>query len=696
MAEKKKKATFSKDPNKRFVNPYNFIPLMGKCERVIPEIEPDENYTGYFDCSIKLLTPLFIPNTSSSSRLLTAEEKDNPACNKEGWKGYDFFSYDDWSRENRRSNGLSLPPPADPVIPGSELRGAVRSVYEAAFKGCMSSVSLDRPLSRRTNEAKRPGILKEEDGKWVIHPCQKAMLNVHTDDDRMGKLVPVEIYTQWKEGQEIWIKLNGEYKKKIRGKDVFIGKLIGDYRIIENSYVTNCNEKMQSLREDLKKQKYVQGWLHKGETFSRKHHESVFYSCDSSGQGIVTACQSDIDRLKEILAEYRDPKKNRADSFNNAGWYFGYEVSSDGTPVYFSEIKDSHGDSHVYLSPACIGREAYAKTIGELLKNNGGYGPCTGEELCPACQIFGMVGTPGKNGTYACGSKIRVTDARLIRPVEDSKELFEKPIILPELGEPKPGAVEFYTKPPYDGDATKPQKGEGFWTYDYKHEFQNGKVTKQLLSKEQPQLRGRKYYWHSEVNLGKYKETHANKVSAMKQRIRPMKAGEPNDEPLFHFRLYFEQLSKQQLTELKWALDFGNAACAHKIGRAKPLGFGSIRIAVDSLHLREIDVKTGSWAIRSPGLEEFFTDSLKENEAMEIVQKMANWEKKPRNVRYPSVEDRTVGNGNRQNATASHQWFTKNKGTVSSPNFFKVLPEAKDDAEEDLRPETALYTLIIE
>ncbi len=694
MAEKKNAPAFSEDFNKRFVNPYNFIPLMKECKRAIPEIKANDNYTGYFDCSIKLLTPLFIPNTSSSSRLLTAEEKKQIA----GGKGYDFFSYDDWSRENGRSNELPLSPPADPVIPGSELRGAVRSVYEAAFNGCMSSVSLDRPLSRRINEAKRPGILKEEDGKWVIHPCQKAMLYVKRKNKRktsryMGKIVSETEYTQWKEGQEIWIKLGEDYRKK-DGR--IVGKLIADYKIIEGSNVTNCDEKMQAEREKWSKRDYVQGWLHRGEAFSRKHHESVFYSCDSSGQGIVTACQSDIDRLKEILAEYRDPKKNRMRAQKGGIWYSDYEVSSAGTLVYFSEIKDSHGNSHVYLSPACIGREAYSKTIGELLENNGGYGPCTGEELCPACQIFGMVGTPGKNGAYACGSKIRVTDARLIHPVEDSKELFEKPIILPELGEPKPGAVEFYTKPPYDGDAAKPQKGEGFWTYDYKHEFQNGKVTKQLLSKEQPQLRGRKYYWHSEVNLGKYKETHANKVSAMKQRIRPMKAGEPNDEPRFHFRLYFEQLSKQQLTELKWAVDFGNTACAHKIGRAKPLGFGSIRIAVDSLHLREIDVKTGSWAIKSPGLEEFFTDSLKENEAMEIVQKMANWEKKPRNVRYPSVEERTVGNGNRQNATASHQWFTKNKGTVLSPNFFKVLPEAKDDAEEDLSPETALYTLIIE
>ena len=32
--------------------------------------------------------------------------------------------------------------PKDPVIPGSEIRGAVRSVYEAAFGGCASTMRL--------------------------------------------------------------------------------------------------------------------------------------------------------------------------------------------------------------------------------------------------------------------------------------------------------------------------------------------------------------------------------------------------------------------------------------------------------------------------------------------------------------------------------------------------------------------------
>ena len=68
---------FVENYKKRFVNPYNFIPLMESCSRSVPTAEFEDCYTGYFDCRIKLLTPLFIPNTSSSSRLLSEEEKRN-------------------------------------------------------------------------------------------------------------------------------------------------------------------------------------------------------------------------------------------------------------------------------------------------------------------------------------------------------------------------------------------------------------------------------------------------------------------------------------------------------------------------------------------------------------------------------------------------------------------------------------------
>lgn len=465
------------EKDERFVNPYNFVPFMGTCNRSAGETA-GKRYTGYLECSIKLLTPLFIPNTSSDVRLLMGSEKADPKCQKEKWRGYDFASYDDWSGEDAggASDTTLPPPPQNPVIYASALRGALRSVHEAAFNGCMSSIS--------------------------------------------------------------------------------------------------------------------------------------------------------------------------------------------------------------------------RSTIEEILRRNGGYQPCDSKELCPTCRIFGMA---GEKGDYAYGSKVRVTDAVLMNPPEDSEKLFEDPIILPELGEPKPEAVEFYTTPPYCLNE-KPEEGNGFWTYDYKHKIVKGKVSKKkvLFEKGELKLRGRKFYWHKNVEMNKYAKPGAT-LSSMRQRIRPMKATSSDLGSIFCFRIYFEELNREQLRQLKWAVDFGNKDCAHKIGRAKPLGFGSVQMSVNALYLREIDVKTGEWKLEK-NTEPLFAELLKENKPMRMMQIIANWKERPEGINYPLGHKKNNGNGKKgQNDTASHQWFTLNKSYIpGEPNFFKVLPKIQEDADKNLDKKKALHMLVEE
>lgn len=656
--------------NKRFVNPYNFIPLMNKCQRSRPARKIQDSYTGFFECRMNLLTPLFIPNTSSSTRLVTKEELNKKDSLNETPKGYDFYSYKDLS--NEAVNDHRFPQPDEPVIPGSEIRGMVRSVYEAAFNGCMSTVSLDRTLSRRTNEAKRDtGVLKQKNGKWILMPCKKAMLFVVGDGikpgENMGVIIKREEYNEWEEGQEIWIKTE-PYKNK-----PVCGEMVTSYKAIPKSTIRNPNTSEDKNRAALGEADFVQGWLHKGEPFTRKHHESVFYDLKDNENININDFQ-DIERLEKILEQYQDPKKNRA---MKDSWYKNYKVSADGTLVYYRKA----GGEHIYLSPACIGKEVFVKSIEDILKRNGGYQPCTGEELCEACKIFGMMEKEKKSNTYAYGSKVRITDACLIQK-RDIPTLFEKPVVLSELGEPRPGAVEFYTKSPY---VKKPDNAEGYWTYDYMCEYGKS-ITRKPLDENKPKIRGRKYYWHKEVNLNDFKD---NEISSMKQRIRPLKA----EIPKFCFRVYFEQLSKQQLTQLKWALDFGDTDCAHKLGRAKPLGFGSVQIHVDALHLRRIDAVTGKWEMESPKMESFLTGEIVENEGLKTVLLMANWKNKPEGVQYPLSKG---GNGKKEgkNDNASHQWFTLNKGTMSRNCFIKVLPEAKEDIKKNLDSKVALHKLI--
>lgn len=168
---------------KYFTNPYNFVPLEGQCHRSSYGLGKDECLTGYFDCTIELLTPLFIPNTSCSQALCNPEEAEK------GYSGYEFNSYEDLSGTVRQG-GRGQIPPKEPVISGSEIRGSVRSVFEAAFGGCMSTIAADAILGRRTPSVKKPGILRKKgksSNEYEIIPCERAMLFVEGPNISIGK-----------------------------------------------------------------------------------------------------------------------------------------------------------------------------------------------------------------------------------------------------------------------------------------------------------------------------------------------------------------------------------------------------------------------------------------------------------------------------------------------------------------------------
>lgn len=102
-------------------------------------------------------------------------------------------------------------------------------------------------------------------------------------------------------------------------------------------------------------------------------------------------------------------------------------------------------------------------------------------------------------------------------------------------------------------------------------------------------------------------EKYVNNNEAYRdERIRSLRAkrGEEKNEPtVFKFRVYFENITKEELNRLRWSLTFDDPDCAHKIGRAKPLGLGSVRMSVKQVGSRQIDQETGEWSCRSQFLE---------------------------------------------------------------------------------------------
>ncbi|MBI2422772.1 MAG: TIGR03986 family CRISPR-associated RAMP protein [Candidatus Hydrogenedentes bacterium] len=90
-------------------------------------------------------------------------------------------------------------------------------------------------------------------------------------------------------------------------------------------------------------------------------------------------------------------------------------------------------------------------------------------------------------------------------------------------------------------------------------------------------LRGKKLYWHRDPNVPQ----PPNNNPAMQSIYCPLQSGVE-----FSFSLDFEGLSRVELGGLLEAIDLPKGH-AHKLGLGKPFGFGSVRITIDQLEAWE-------------------------------------------------------------------------------------------------------------
>ena len=151
----------------KFVNPYNFIKFPEEKAQAYTE---EDRHTGVIEYSITTKTPLFIPNSSSEKAFKATDNAQEPEH-----KSYDFFSYTELNEEERYDGNYHVP-----VIPGSEMRGVVRNVYETLTDSCMGLLNeVTQVISRQLNVNIRKLTIETEDGIFE----GKIQLWVHDVDD---------------------------------------------------------------------------------------------------------------------------------------------------------------------------------------------------------------------------------------------------------------------------------------------------------------------------------------------------------------------------------------------------------------------------------------------------------------------------------------------------------------------------------
>ncbi len=625
------------------VNPYTFA----KGNRVVKRSEKESEvgtHTGVFTCRLYPKTPLLIPDAMKKQEIPGREEENIQHYS------YPFFRLGE-----------------EPVIPGSSLRGPLRSMYEALTDSCYSTARPEQYITARAKQPFEPGILVHTSKGWGLFSATRYLLPIEeygADPFPGGTTVQYKDVVK-KYGYEVTFAGGPGYVTNRNGQSI-------PRHLVQNIASEEAVPTSAPFRRGLLLPPGMRvGYYYIGEYISRKKYESIFVP-NARVPLSSAATREAFEHLKEVQRVYQDEKVNqkfsdpcKAGDKDQHGGYLHvdlkkFEEASMGVlPIWYKETGGQY-----YFSLANIGRFQYKKSLDDILgKGDTGRMPCSSiKKLCKACSLFGMVGEE-----EGLGSSVRITDAVFEGAVPQEIPSYN----LTELRTPHPSYLPFYAV-----------------TNDYLAGYDDRNCT----------IRGRKFYWHSTPDYTALSHLSAEKIDAKMEGL-----GE--QEGSFRFKVYFEKLTGEQLWELAMLLCLGEnkkeGRLCFKLGHGKPLGFGSAKIVVDKLEIRKFDSAQPKYTIKEYELGEkledweFLKDVFEKatrkvtlnnirtniNDMAKILSFNFNADGNNRaQVVYPNVLNRTNMPDDKlnENDLASSQWFSLN-WKFGSDNPSKILPRYEDE-----------------
>ena len=482
--------------NTPFSYPYNFVSL-GEIEEIKREKRVKGEHSGKIKCSLKNLTPIFIGNKTDE------KEEKTLTLKVEGNEKY--------------------------VIPASTLKGELRNIIEVLTTSCIKNVEEER-LDYRGSAGGRKnvfGIIKKfptanDDG--IIIEADKVKVNrKKVLSNYKPGFYPIKVANNLLVKDYIKrAKLAPKYPKGTDDPNAI--NSTNDFNKVQQGGTLNATLWVSSFIPNKKYEKLLIP-NEKHYSFTKSDYEDLLYL---------------IKQRKE--AEEKKPPKDREN--------FYIDELKEGDTIIF-EVNGKGKIENFSFSE--IPRLRYKMSPLDLVPEE--FHPCTTENLCFACRMFGTIGdhTENKKGEKkqekitSMSSKIFISDALSIN--NKSKEL-EKKLILKSLGEPHPSLTRFYL--------------DNNGTYD-----KNFKI------------RGRKFYWHHQDKI----EARKNYTNYLKTISDPTPSTtnstilflEP--EQNFEFEVAFKNLTDDELGILIYSLEL-EQDLLHKFGKAKAFGLGSCEIKI--------------------------------------------------------------------------------------------------------------------
>ncbi len=587
--------------------PYNFVPLP---ETVVPAVEsakklPNHNrydpelYTGYFDVTLTTMSPVYIrgPIPRPDFPKLDEEGQEKLRFRERVTNRPDFFYTHNWN---------------EPLIPGSSLRGMLRAVLEIASYSKVQWVT-DKKLFFRTVDKTsvgryyrgiltgkvEGGFYRRVRGKHRIIPCEVLRVPRHLVPGRLYRgrapsKVPVWDPRPVHQWAPVWVRRSS-------------GVVVDEISFAPKS----TSESDQWLEGKL---------VVTGDVPGKKKEFVFLLPTDEDKEAAIEVDEELIELFHDddqITQWQQDafPKHQPVRDARKRDGFLRSQPDDPGDPVFFVRERGKvlfFGRAHMFRLPY---RDTPQDLVPEELRD-----PCL---IDYAEALFGYVRTAeeldwmereglgrpeqgDKRRAYA--GRVFVTDAVLDEGQGHDKDLWlvskgvpkvtAKPVreggqgevlvdpdegtLVPKiLASPKPTAFQMYL--------TQDNPDDGRRLYHYDSNEQHGRrVTT---------IRGIKRYWHQGLNENKgmspdeivhhireREDTQLSRDDTQHTVMRPLSPG-----VRFHFRVYFENLSKEELGALCWALHpLGekDKEYYHHLGMGKPLGMGSVKLDA-VLHLAD-------------------------------------------------------------------------------------------------------------
>jgi CRISPR-associated protein (TIGR03986 family) len=667
----------------RFLNPYNFVRYLEKPRpenRVLGDCPPPPHdrylaLTGTITCELEAVTPLFISDTHG-----VQSDPDHPEH-----KIYRFFQYD-----------------GQDAVPASSLRGAIRAVFEAVTNSCFAVFEGPR-LSYRL-QANRAATLvpaRVEEG-------QNGQLQLNL----LPGFAPVSPGQRPREPYAATVHLYNPIRgRRVKAPRVSLdGLKHGDecYALVEKKGIFTYVLRVSKRREDLPEpstpsQHRLQGWLCiNNQNVENKRKERFFFRAEENEvEPARLALPDDVQQAyRDLIADYHNrhqdavaarhaakqpldrpvPGKRSGDPDQPALSRYMYAKDDlrlqPGTLVY-AALSHTEPWRVEYIAPAAVPRVSYHHSVADLLSRHAHLEPCKEyDSLCPACRVFGWVYDPREakgelppTKTVAYAGRLHFSHAWLS---EDHETMAD--VTMAILSSPKPTTTRFYLRPA------------------------SGSVRDGLRDEEAGYdgdnvLRGRKVYrHHGKANPLEYRRATTAEFDGKDDQNRTVRgARKPGNK--FTFTIDFTNLAPSELGALLWTLELadGDWQGCHRLGFAKPLGFGSAKPRITGLQVvdpsRRYSSLTadGGWTKELSNKDEWVRmfkaelESLYRQPFNELVSvrdlKALLGEPPDLPIHYPRVDREPSPEGK------EFEWFMGNKRSGRDAGPRLALREAEEDNE---------------